>query len=403
MAFKHGITVTEVSDGSRTLSSVSTAIIGLIATGTDADATVFPLNRPALVTDIDAAIGKAGTTGTLKKALQAIADEAQPVIVVVRVEEGTGADAEAITADQTAKVIGTNVDGTKTGMQALLAAEAQLGVRPKILGAPGIDTKEVLTAFIVVAKRLRGFVYGAAQGATVAEAIAYRKAFAARELMLIWPDFLAYDTDTEATITSWGVARALGLRAQIDESTGPHKTLSNVVVDGVTGLTKDVQWDLQNADTEANLLNASEVTALVRTSSGFRFWGNRSCDDTGVYVFESTVRVAQLVADTVGLGMEWAMDKPLTPALVKDIVETINGYLNSLKTQGVILGGKCWYSATNNSTASLKVGKLRIDYDFTVPPPLEDLGFNQRITDSYLADFASKLSSSTSSNTTTSA
>jgi phage tail sheath protein FI len=26
-----------------------------------------------------------------------------------------------------------------------------------------------------------------------------------------------------------------------------------------------------------------------------------------------------------------------------------------------------------------------------VPPPLEDLGFNQRITDSYFADFASQL------------
>ena len=84
-------------------------------------------------------------------------------------------------------------------------------------------------------------------------------------------------------------------------------------------------------------------------------------------------------------------DKPLTPSLVTDIVETINGFMRDLKSQGIILGGSCWYDKTKNGTASLKAGKLRIDYDFTVPPPLEDLGFNQHITDSYFADFGSQL------------
>jgi phage tail sheath protein FI len=392
MPFKHGITVTEITDGSRTLTEASTAIIGLVATGPDADAAVFPLDRPALITDIEAAIGKAGTTGSLRKALRAIADQTSPVVVVVRVGVGEGANAEAVAADQTTKVIGDGTGGTKTGMQALLAAEAQLGVRPRILGAPGLDTEEVTTALIVVAKKLRGFVYAAAIGATITEAMAYRANFAAREIMLVYPDFLAFDTVANATVPSYGVARALGLRAKIDQTTGPHKTLSNVVVDGVTGLTKDIQWDLHSDTTEAALLNAKEITALVRTSSGFRFWGNRTCDDSGLFVFESTVRVAQLVADTIGEGMEWAIDKPLTPALVTDIVETINGFMRQMKTRGIILGGSCWYDPAQNSIASLKDGKLRIDYDFTVPPPLEDLGFNQRITDSYFAQFGAQLS-----------
>jgi phage tail sheath protein FI len=37
MAFKHGITLTEISTGSRTLTAVSTAILGLVATAPDAD------------------------------------------------------------------------------------------------------------------------------------------------------------------------------------------------------------------------------------------------------------------------------------------------------------------------------------------------------------------------------
>jgi phage tail sheath protein FI len=392
MPFKHGITVIEITDGSRTLTETSTAIIGLVATAPDADAATFPLDRPALITDIETAIGKAGKTGTLHKALRDIADQTCPVVVVVRVGVGEGANAEAVAADQTTKVIGDDTAGLKTGMQALLAAESQLGVRPRILGAPGLDTQAVTAALIVVAKKLRGFVYASAHGETIAEAIAYRTNFAAREVMLLYPDFLTFDTVAAATAPSYGVSRALGLRAKIDQDTGPHKTLSNVVVDGVTGLTKDIQWDLHSDTTEAALLNAKEITALVRTSSGFRFWGNRTCDDSGLFVFESTVRVAQLVADTIGEGMEWAIDKPLTPALVTDIVETINGFMRAMKARGIILGGSCWYDAAQNSTSSLKAGKLRIDYDFTVPPPLEDLGFNQRITDSYFAQFGAQLS-----------
>lgn len=389
MPFKHGITVTEISTGARTLAAVSTAIIGLIATSSDADATVFPLDRPALITDVETAIGKAGTDGTLALALRAIADQARPIIVAVRVAEGVD---DAATASN---IIGTtNAGGQKTGMQALLAAQAQLGVKPKILGTPGLETQAVTAALAVVAKKLRGFAYARALGDTVADAVLYRANFSERELMLLMPDFLAWDTTANANVTSFAAARAMGLRALIDEQTGPHKTLSNVAVSGVVGLTKDIHWDIEDMASDAGVLNAAQVTALVRSDSGFRFWGNRTCADDPLFAFESTVRVAQLLADTVARGMTWAMDKPLTPGLARDIIETINGFFRQLKSAGVILGANAWFDEANNSTASLKAGKLRIDYDYTVPPPLEDLGFNQRITDSYFADFASQLTES---------
>lgn len=386
MAFKHGITLTEVSDGARTLTAVSTAIIGLVATASDADADVFPLDRPALILDVESAIGDAGVEGTLARTLRAIADHARPVVVVVRVEEGDDA------AETASNVIGTTVNGQKTGMQALLAAQAQLGVKPKILGTPGLETQAVTTALGVVAQKLRGFGYARAIGETVADAILYRANFSVRELMLLMPDFLSWDAASSADVTSYAAARAMGLRALIDTQTGPHKTLSNVAVEGVVGLTKDIHWDIEDQSSEAGLLNAKEITALIRTDSGYRFWGNRTtADPTSQFVFESTVRVAQLLADTIVNGMMWAIDKPLTPALAKDIIETINGFFRQLKGAGVILGANAWFDEANNSTASLKAGKLRIDYDYTVPPPLEDLGFNQRITDSYFADFAKQL------------
>ena len=100
---------------------------------------------------------------------------------------------------------------------------------------------------------------------------------------------------------------------------------------------------------------------------------------------------AQLLADTVAKGMDWAMDKPLTPSLAKDIIETINSLGRNLKAAGVVLGFEAWYDETANPVDSLKAGKLVIRYKYTVPPPLEDLGFQQEITDEYFADFAAQL------------
>ena len=87
----------------------------------------------------------------------------------------------------------------------------------------------------------------------------------------------------------------------------------------------------------------------------------------------------------------WAVDKPLHPSLVKDILEGINAKFRELKSGGYILDGKAWYDEDINTTATLKVGKLRIDYDYTPVPPLEDLGFQQRITDAYFSDFAMRV------------
>ncbi len=385
----HGITITELTEGARSLVLTATAVIGLVATATapagaatDALDAAFPLNRPVLVVDLEAAIGVAGTTGTLASTLRAIADQAKAPVVVVRV--AAGADA----ATTSANVIGTTVNGVKTGMQALLSAESQLGVKPRILGAPGLDTQAVTTALVVIAQKLRGFVYAAAIGADITAVVAYRANFGARELMLIHPDFIAFDTRVAANATSYAVARALGLRARIDQEQGFHKSLSNVTVEGVVGLTKDIQFDVQDANSDAARLNDKQVTALIRAGGGFRFWGNRSCiEATSPFSFETATRTAQVLLDTIGAGMMWAIDKPLRPSLAKDIVETINISIAGMVTAGQLIGGKAWFVADKNPASSLAQGKLSIDYNFTPVPPLENLLLTQRITDTYLADF----------------
>ncbi|MBB3141222.1 phage tail sheath protein [Halomonas organivorans] len=389
--YHHGVRVAEINDGTRIIRTISTSIIGIVCTAPDADDTAFPFDTPVLITNISRSIGQAGTTGTLGRTLDAIADQCDPVIVAVRVAEG------ADEAETTSNIIGTvTPESRRTGLQALLTAKQKLGVTPRILGVPELDTQPVATALVSIAQDLRAFAYVSADGATtVTDATSYRDQFGARELMVIWPEFEAWDITDSATTPVSAVARALGLRAKLDQTVGWHKTLSNIPVNGVTGISADVFWDLQSPNTDAGILNAADVTTLIN-QSGYRFWGSRTCaGPESLFPFENYTRTAQILADTIAEAHLWAVDKPLHASLARDIIEGINAKLRELKTLGYIVDGEAWLNEELNTNESLKAGKLRIDYDYTPVPPLEDLGFQQRITDTYLADFADRVAALT--------
>lgn len=382
MTFQHGISVTEVASAARSLAIVATGVIGLVATGPAADAAAFPLDTRVKIapSGIVDAIAKAGATGTLKAALQAIATHVRTPIVLIRVAPGVD---EAATD---ANVI--------AGIQMLRGAEAQLRLKPRILGAPGLDTEDVADELAAVAKDLRAFAYARCHGADTAARIAYRENFDQRELMLLYPDFLM-ESGTDI-VASPSVAHAMGLRARIDQEQGWHKTLSNVPVAGVVGMTEDVGFDFQSVDTEANQLNEAGITTIVAINGSLRFWGNRTCADPASdagkdFVFESATRTAQILADTCALGMIWAIDKPLTPGLARDIIEQINETFRKLARPGAaqrILGAEAWFDADANPIENLKAGKLLIRYKYTPVPPLENLLLRQEITDEYLGNFA---------------
>lgn len=383
--YHHGVRVIEITNGARPIRTIETAVIGFVATGGDADPITFPLDRPVLITDVVNAIGKAGTTGTLAATLDAIKDHGSPLTVVVRVAEG---DTMAATKSN---IIGGVVNGQKKGIQALTAAQAELGVTPRILGVPGYDDADVTAELVSIAQLTRSFVYASAWNChTKEEAVAYRNGFGARELMLIWPDFVRWDTVAEARVTAPAVARALGLRAKIDEEVGWHKTLSNVPVNGVSGLSKDVYWSLQNPATDAGYLNSHEVTTLVN-AKGYRFWGSRTCSEDPLFAFESYVRTAHVLADTMAAAHMWAVDKPMHPTLARDIVDGINAKMRELVANGYLIGGGAWLDPAKNQKEQLGAGKLTISYDYTPVPPLENLMFEQKITLDYLIDFAARM------------
>jgi phage tail sheath protein FI len=379
MPTQHGIKVNELTTGARPIAAVATAVIGLVVTCDTADADAFPLDTPVLVTNIRDAQSLVGNepTGTMKPALDAIADQVSPILIIVRVAEDADPDAQDLL------VIGDIVDGKGTGLKALLEAQSTTGIRPRILGAPGLDTLDVTTEAVIIAKKLRAMVYARAIGVDAAAALVYKAGFSARELMLIWPG-------TDDAFAGDAVARALGLRSRIDEQQGWNKTLSNVAMDGVTGLEKPIDFDLVDDSTTAGALNAGNVTTIIR-QNGYRFWGNRTCSDTPEFEFESAVRTSQVLQDEIAQGLFTFIDMPLNVQLVRDMLETINARFRSLKARGLIIDGVAEYRGENNSAVDLAAGKLVIDYEFTPTAPMEHLTLNQRITDRFYGNFAELL------------
>lgn len=383
--YHHGVRIIEINNSTRPIRTVQTAVIGLVATAPNADSDFFPENRPVLITDILDGLAKAGDNGTLPYVLEAIKQQCNPLVIVVRVSDDENA------AQLQSNIIGSMTDGRGTGLYALRAAKSQLGITPRIIGAPGLETVDVTAALASMANETRAFVYvNAFKCNTKEETVQYRDNFGQRELMVIWPNCTTWDTinNTEREVLT--AAYALGLRAKLDEDIGWHKTISNIPIAAVSGLSKDIGWDLQNPATDAGYLNNHDVTTLIN-QKGFRFWGSRTCSADPLFAFENYTRTANVLADTMAEAHFWAIDKPLHPTLARDIVEGINAKLRELVGSGYLIGGSAWYDPRNNTSESLKSGKLIIDYDYTPVPPLENLMLRQCITDQYLLNFTNQI------------
>ena len=383
--YHHGVRVIEINEGTRPIRTVETAVIGLVATANDADIDFFPLNQPVLITDIFAAISNAGATGTLLKSLTAIKAETNPLMVVVRVNADSDDD---IT---TSNVIGTVENNIKTGLQAFYSCKTKLGVKPRILVAPGLDNLAVATELASIAGKTRSFAYINIHGANnITEAYEYRKNFASREIMFIWPESEIWDNKKSARTDSFLTATAAGLRAKLDDEIGWHKTISNIPINGIIGINKDISFDLQSPNTDAGYLNAHEITTIIN-EGGYRFWGSRTCSDDPLFAFENYTRTAQILADTIAEAHRHFVDRPVNKTLIRDILDSINAKFRQLVSQGYLIGAEAWFDPKLNDKTALKAGKLYIDYDYTPVPPAENIMLHQRITDRYLIDLAKSI------------
>lgn len=185
------------------------------------------------------------------------------------------------------------------------------------------------------------------------------------------------------------IATALAMRAMIDDTMPASftKSLSNVPVPSVDGIIHPRSWDLSDPNTQVGYLNSHEITSVI-CHEGFRFWGSRTTSSDVRFGFETYTRTAHFLLDTIVNGCFEFVDKPLTPILARDIIDSINAKLREYVSKNWLIGASVWYDETANNAQDLAQGLLYIDYDYTPVPTLENLHLQQRITDRYLVDFS---------------
>ena len=275
----------------------------------------------------------------------------------------------------------------------LCEAEADSGRTPDVLVAPEfssivtrsaksvIESAPVASALAAVADRCRAVVFADGPGTTRADALAYRATQGSRRVMVVDPavKVLAAGGGTETRPAS---GYAAGLVARIDAEVGWWASPSNRELRGIAGASRFVSFGLGDADSEANLLNASQVTTIIR-SSGWRLWGNRTCSADRKWQFLSVVRVNDKINEQILRSRQSAIDRNITATFVEDVVEGVNAYLRELQRDGAILGGRCWADPDLNPKEQVQGGRLYLDFDFTAAAPAERITFRSRLVDDY--------------------
>jgi uncharacterized protein len=370
--FLHGVEVVQIDDGLRPIQTVKSSIIGFVGTAPDADAADFPLNTPVLVTGPRMA-GGLGATGTLRSAYLAAYAQGVAEIVIVRVEQG--ADAAATLA---------NVVGDETlyaGVYGFLASASTNGQVPRILAAPGFTSGDpadgvnpVVSALLSVATRLRAVVIKDGPNTTEAAAILDAALYGSDRLYIVDPAVRVFDQTTASNLTRPASAFVAGLLSKRDRERGFWWSPSNQEVRGITGTARPVGFAMSEPATEANRLNEAKIATIIR-QNGFRLWGNRSTATDPLWAFLSVRRTADMIYESIEAAHLWAMDRPFSAQLLLDIRDSVQAYLDTLKTRGAILGGRVWLDPELNTEATLKQGKLFLDFDIEPPAPLERLTF----------------------------
>ncbi|ATR83770.1 phage tail protein [Pseudomonas sp. HLS-6] len=381
MSFFHGVTVTNVDTGSRTISLPSSSIIGLVDTFTEAPAFSAKVNDLVLITSEREAIAAFGPDSAITKACQAIYLRAKAVIVacgVAKLEDP---------AQQTSAIIGgVKLDGTRTGLQALLDGKSRFNAQPRLLVTPKhSSTLAVGTALVALADKLRGLAILDGPNTTDEAVMEYAENFGAKRAYLVDPGVQYWDTTESATVDAPGSAWVAGLFAWTDNEYGFWASPSNKEFVGITGTTRPIEFLDDDETCRANLLNNANVTTIIR-DDGFRLWGNRTLSSDPKWAFVTRVRTMDIVMDAILYGHEWAVDRSITATYVKDVTEGLQAFMRDLKNQGAIINFEVFADTELNTASQLEQGKVFWTIRFTDVPPAENPTFRVEVTNQWLTE-----------------
>lgn len=298
------------------------------------------------------------------------------------------------TAATDADVIGgvDETSGDYEGVWAFLGAKTTLGLKPRILLAPGfthqkadINTRNAVVAQMdILAHRLGAIVLADGPNTTDEEAVQYADDWASPRIYVLDPHVVVQGPSGALVQQPYSCVMA-GLIARTDSEFGFWASPSNKIIRGIVGVARPIEFALNDPNSRANYLNEHNVTTIVN-EDGFRSWGNRTTSSDPKWSFLNIRRGADIIQESILFAHLWAVDRNITKNFVEAVVEGVNQYLRYLQNLGAVLGGKCWADPDLNTPYAISQGQLFIDFDFTVPYVAERITFRAHLVNDYVTE-----------------
>jgi len=292
---------------------------------------------------------------------------------------------------------GVDVDtGARTGVHALLDAESDVGVQPKVLIAPGYTSQVTRTASVItgapvtsemvsIADQLRAVILADGPNTNDADALDYRGLFGSERVFVTDPWVKVWDTDANAEAVTSNSDRVAGLIASNDASNGFWTSPSNKEINGIIGTARAIDFTLGDANARANLLNEKEVATII-SKDGYRLWGNRTCSADPKWAFLAHVRLNDMILESLLRAHMWAVDRNITKTYAEDVSEGVNAYLAKLMGDGAISGGKCWLNPELNTDVTMDAGQVYFDFDYGRYGVAERVSFRAAVNNDYTVE-----------------
>ena len=390
MAFRHGVYSSEVPSSIIAPSQNESGLPVIVGTApiTQGDATC--INDPRLVYTYEEAVSQFGYSDDWEKytlcefmySQFALFGQAPCVLINVYDPAKHNNNPSSVTS---ADIIGgVDGDGKYTGLELVNQVFSKFRMIPGIIGCPKwSETPAVAAAMLSKADDLSGIFSccavvdipsgsgGAAKYTDVPNWKTTKNYTGARQIVC-WPKVKLGDKTFHLSTQLIGAMN----KADSNHDDVPYKSPSNELLQMDSCVTASGSPVLLTLE-QANYLNSQGIVTALNWTGGWRSWGNR----TGCYpattdakdCFIAVRRMMDFLSNQFITTFWQQTDQPMTPRLIRSVVNSFNLYLNSLVAREMLLGGRIEFREDENAMTDLLNGILRFHIYITPPLPAETI------------------------------
>lgn len=131
-------------------------------------------------------------------------------------------------------------------------------------------------------------------------------------------------------------------------------TPSNQKAYGITGVEHVVGWGLKDKLCEAVDLNKVNISPLVKTTDGWRVFGNRDASGDFMHKFLTEAIIKKSIESSI----LWAVDQRINMATTDAVQNRVNSFLSILIREGAVYGGECVIDEEENPESEMEQGRI---------------------------------------------